>query len=635
MDLLNQILENDSNCEVKSEHYSENDPLNPMSIKLDSSNIKLETEAEPLLYQNPEENMKMITHDHIEENAAIRVQETKLQIICPKSTSCSICGKLFDTNKKMRQHMSCYHDETIVQCDECQKLCKGKKAFREHKKSHQSVTCKECGDLVKKYSYPSHKNKCLGISPTKKCPHENCEFLGYNEKDIRRHIKKHKRNGERHMCSFCDLTFVNKKSMKVHMKSHTLFRCEDCHKSFRKRETLGKHRATAHAYIPVKSSLGFFMVQDDNNGEEAIIPIDKMYYCNKCTFKSKYESSVKRHQKIHGNAKENSNHNTTCELCNFKFKKPCQLEKHKKICKMNLEGKFTLKQSLDMIYNGATISQVKKHHKSLRQSVGKRLVQKNLDRLLDKATKAERKFWNIAKVKLKDKKGKLVNTCVAYIKNLGNYCRRLVKGRGYLSPHFTFGADGGQGKFIVTLTVTDKANPDELGNKYRSTGQKRTIVVLQCDISTENYDNVSELLRLLNLDEFPFPLQFAGDLKLITSICGLSGCSGRHSCYACNGCKLDENNVPTKLKTGKFPAGKEMRTFRRLLQKKREFEAQKAKVKKEGKGKAEAFDYENVVRDPIRIRPECDDDTWLLSIFPPGPLHCFLIGKFQYFCQIG
>ena len=78
------------------------------------------------------------------------------------------CGKLFDTNKKMRQHMSCYHDETIVQCDECQKLCKGKKAFREHKKSHQSVTCKECGDLVKKYSYPSHKNKCLGISPTKK-----------------------------------------------------------------------------------------------------------------------------------------------------------------------------------------------------------------------------------------------------------------------------------------------------------------------------------------------------------------------------------------------------------------------------------------------------------------------------------
>ena len=92
LDLLNQLFENDSNCEVKSEHYSENDPLNSMSIKLDSSNIKLETEAEPLLYQNPEENMKMITHDHIEENAAISVQETKLQIICPKSTSCSTMG---------------------------------------------------------------------------------------------------------------------------------------------------------------------------------------------------------------------------------------------------------------------------------------------------------------------------------------------------------------------------------------------------------------------------------------------------------------------------------------------------------------------------------------------------------------
>ena len=78
---------------------------------------------------------------------------------------------------------------------------------------------------------------------------------------------------------------------------------------------------------------------------------------------------------------------------------------------------------------------------------------------------------------------------------------------------------------------------------------------------SKNYDNVSKLLRLLNLDEFPFPLQFAGDLKLIASICGLSGCSGRHSCYACNGCKLDENNEPTNKKTGKFHARKELRTF--------------------------------------------------------------------------
>ena len=103
LDLLNQLFENDSSCEVKSEHYSENDPLNPMSIKLDSSNIKLETEDQndlhdpddlnsiaikkesivsldmyekmsehenseiPLLHQKPEENIEMITQESIED----------------------------------------------------------------------------------------------------------------------------------------------------------------------------------------------------------------------------------------------------------------------------------------------------------------------------------------------------------------------------------------------------------------------------------------------------------------------------------------------------------------------------------------------------------------------------------------
>ena len=83
-----------------------------------------------------------------------------------------------------------------------------------------------------------------------------------------------------------------------------------------------------------------------------------------------------------------------------------------------------------------------------------------------------------------------------------------------------------------------------------------------------------------------------------------------------------------EMSKGKFIAGKNMRTFRRLLQKKREFDTI-------GKGnKNIAFDFENVPRDPIRIRPEADDDTWLLSIFPPGPLHIFLIGKVLYKLKI-
>ena len=132
------------------------------------------------------------SNTNVEDNVESILPEQDPQID-QKSTTCSICGKLFSTNKKMRMHMSFYHDETVVQCDECQKICKGRKALRNHKRSHQNVTCNNCGDMVKVNSYPLHRQKCLQIAPSKQCPYENCDFLGYYDVDIKKHIKKHKR----------------------------------------------------------------------------------------------------------------------------------------------------------------------------------------------------------------------------------------------------------------------------------------------------------------------------------------------------------------------------------------------------------------------------------------------------------
>ena len=39
-----------------------------------------------------------------------------------RSTTCSVCGKTYDTREKLTNHISLYHDDTIVQCKVCKKL---------------------------------------------------------------------------------------------------------------------------------------------------------------------------------------------------------------------------------------------------------------------------------------------------------------------------------------------------------------------------------------------------------------------------------------------------------------------------------------------------------------------------------
>ena len=211
-----------------------------------------------------------------------------------RSTVCSVCGKTYETREKLSNHMRHYHDESIVQCKECQKLCKGGKALINHMRCHQTTICNNCGESIRANYYTKHSLICNQIKPSQNCPYENCDFVGYYKSDVKQHIKKHKRNGERYMCSFCDLTFIKKKYMKAHMRrTHTLFRCEDCHKSFRKRRTLASHRTKSHGFIPVKSSIGFFMIDngEEDTAKEAVIPMEEIHRCNKCTFKTKYKNS--------------------------------------------------------------------------------------------------------------------------------------------------------------------------------------------------------------------------------------------------------------------------------------------------------------------------------------------------------
>ena len=102
-----------------------------------------------------------------------------------------------------------------------------------------------------------------------------------------------------YQCNFCSLGFHNRSLLIRHNKRHDrVFRCEKCHKLFRERFTLNRHR--------IVHSTG-----------------EKTFKCLECTSSFKYRSSLQRHMQIHAGSKPFQC--STCEMC---FALESHLNKH-------------------------------------------------------------------------------------------------------------------------------------------------------------------------------------------------------------------------------------------------------------------------------------------------------------------
>ena len=99
---------------------------------------------------------------------------------------------------------------------------------------------------------------------------------------------------------------------------------------------------------------------------------------------------------------------------------------------------------------------------------------------------AEKKEWKTVRVNLWEKvNGELVlvDTVAPVFRNATKYMLRGVKGRDYVDPRFCIVSDGGQGKYVIGSTLTDRADPNDIKDvKYISTGSMRNLLLLQADV---------------------------------------------------------------------------------------------------------------------------------------------------------
>lgn len=144
-----------------------------------------------------------------------------------------------------------------------------------------------------------------------------------------------------------------------------------------------------------------------------------------------------------------------------------------------------------------------------------------------------------------------VDRPVTYINDMNAFISAICSKRDHSEENLTLalGIDGGQGKLIITLTVSHEGEGDKAKRKkqtekrktLKSTGKRRAFVVARVDGVPETYDNLTQLLGTLNLPTLDKDFVVVCDLKVIDILVGLQSTSSRHSCPYCKGAKIDTN----------------------------------------------------------------------------------------------
>uniref|UniRef100_A0A1B6KF91 C2H2-type domain-containing protein n=1 Tax=Graphocephala atropunctata TaxID=36148 RepID=A0A1B6KF91_9HEMI len=186
------------------------------------------------------------------------------QIDCPH------CDYQCSLKASLDAHVLRYHSEMrYLQCELCEYSCKSHGKFQKHLQLHKTTSKYQC---------------------------EECKMFFTNKKSLKSHIRKHSIEKTTFKCTECELQFSQKYHLKVHMKCHEqLYVCDTCNRKFAKKTFLTVHMKV-HSQEPLK--------------------------CKKCNSVFSRKNYLKLHMRIHVPKY------SKCEHCPFKSINPSDLSKH-------------------------------------------------------------------------------------------------------------------------------------------------------------------------------------------------------------------------------------------------------------------------------------------------------------------
>ena len=161
--------------------------------------------------------------------------------------SCRICGKVFPSSKKLREHSKFVHSAVCLPCPKCGKAFKGRSNLVRHeltctprlpalnKQKFSKASCKICSKIFSSYSSHRRHMKNVHDQVLKKI-----DRTGTPEQKLAR----------RQSCHLCAVEVITVHELHEHMKeSHggeKVWPCSKCDKTFVSNELLGDHKRRVH-----------------------------------------------------------------------------------------------------------------------------------------------------------------------------------------------------------------------------------------------------------------------------------------------------------------------------------------------------------------------------------------------------
>ena len=227
---------------------------------------------------------------------------------------------------------------------------------------------------------------------------------------------------------------------------------------------------------------------------------------------------------------------------------------------------------------------------------------------------------------MQDNKGNPLQRTMGKAKDVTELLKTIAEGRGVKKEKIVLSCDGGcdPPKLLVMGTILDLENPDPEGLK--PWGVHRMILLGMVDDIPENNANLTIMLRELGFPMLRQDVQFVGDIKIVEIVIGLHGPQSTHACPYGECYRVKQK---TDKKTGKTEwvkvgsGGRWVKRVDRTLRRCREWNR-----RWRNSGGKPLADFMGCQYDPLNIFSDEYQDTPLIVLFPPMPLH-LILGRYM------